>query len=403
MASGTITRNGTWASDCTSTHRDNRYARFYSFSLSQQADVQIDLTSPTDTYLFLLQGHSTNGSVIARDDDGGPIGYNSRITRTLGPGSYTIETTTYYSGRTGSFSLILDISSGTQPADTPTPTPTPTHTPTPTPTPTPTATPSPTPTPTPTPSPTATAAPGTDNCTTSLGLASGTITRNGTWASDCTSTHRDNRYARFYSFSLSQQADVQIDLTSPTDTYLFLLQGHDTNGSVITRDDDGGPTGYDSRITRTLGPGSYTIETTTYYSGRTGSFSLILQASGTSTPPTHTPTPTPTSTPAPTPGAASGAPAAPGQPDVLLTAPQTVSVDWDDVPDAQSYEIEFHIGSWVLLSENGPVQGVSISFAGSSATASNLPADYHWYFFRVRARNAEGASAWSHYGYVAAQ
>ena len=253
---GTITRNDSWSSDCASANRPNRYARFYSFSLDQQADVQIDLTSATDTYLFLLQGSGTDETIIEHDDDGGPTGYDSRIARALSPGSYTIEATTYGFRRTGNFTLTLQVDGGsTQPTYTPTPTSTPTPTPTPTPSQTPTPQPANTPAPTPTPTLTATPQPGSDDCLASIGIPNGTVSRDGAWSSGCASANRSGRYARFYSFSLSQQASVQIDLTSATDTYLFLLEDAGTNGTLIERDDDGGPTGYNSRITRTLSAG----------------------------------------------------------------------------------------------------------------------------------------------------
>ena len=171
-------------------------------------------------------------------------------------------------------------------------------------------------TPTPTPALTPTPQPGSDDCLASIGTPNGTVSRDGAWSSGCASANRSNRYARFYSFSLDQQADVQIDLTSATDTYLFLLQGSGTDGTIIERDDDGGPTGYDSRITQALSPGSYTIEATTYGSRRTGNFTLTLQVDGGSTQPTNTPTPTsiPTPTPRPTP-----APTAASTPTPALT------------------------------------------------------------------------------------
>jgi hypothetical protein len=101
-------------------------------------------------------------------------------------------------------------------------------------------------------------------------------TVSSSWNSACSSTHRSGRYAKFYTFSLASTTTVTIDLSSSVDAYLYLLQGSGAGGSVITYDDDSGP-GTDSRIVRTLGPGSYTVETTTYYSGRAGSFSLSIR------------------------------------------------------------------------------------------------------------------------------
>jgi len=95
--------NGTWDTHTASTHRHGRYAKFYTFRLTHSTKVTIDLTSSKDTYLFLLQGNSKNGTKITHNDDGG-AGLNSRITRTLAAGTYTIEATTYRPA-TGAFVL----------------------------------------------------------------------------------------------------------------------------------------------------------------------------------------------------------------------------------------------------------------------------------------------------------
>ena len=81
---------------------------------------------------------------------------------------------------------------------------------------------------------------------------------------------RSGSYARFYSFTLSQQGDVQIDLVSDEDTYLYLLRGADANGSVVADNDDVESGNTDSRVTETLAPGTYTIEATTYDEGPPG-------------------------------------------------------------------------------------------------------------------------------------
>lgn len=49
-------------------------------------------------------------------------------------------------------------------------------------------------------------------------------------------------------------------------------------GYVVTQDDDGGPR-LNSRIIRTLAPGTYTIEATAFISNRIGSFTLSVQTS----------------------------------------------------------------------------------------------------------------------------
>ena len=102
----TATVEGHWSTDCPSRSRDSTYARFYTFTLDQEAEVTITLESDTDPYLYLLDD---SDEVIADNDD---IDYdagnlNSRLALTLDAGSYTIEATTYDSEATGDFTLIV--------------------------------------------------------------------------------------------------------------------------------------------------------------------------------------------------------------------------------------------------------------------------------------------------------
>ena len=340
-------------------------------------------------------------------------------------------------------------------------------------------------TPTPTPTPTATPGP-TGACVTGLGTPSGTIARSGTWSSDCASANRSGRYARFYSFSLDQQSDsldqqsdVQIDLVSSTDTFLFLLRGSGTEGSVMRRNDDGGD-GLNSRISRSLPAGTYTIEATTYATGATGAFTLTLQANGGGTQPTNSPaTGAPTVTGTAQVGetlsadtsaiadadglanvsfsyqwirndgssdtditgatdsthslddadegkaikvkvsftddadngetltsAATGsvaarpdqgsAPDAPDRPVGTAVFAGGVDLEWNDVPGADSYDVQlFRNGQWMDL----PGDGVEIASYGAGAIISELdPGSSYW--FQVRARNAHSSSDWSDYRQV---
>ena len=67
-----------------------------------------------DTYLYLL---NSSGQIIAEDDDGGG-GTNSRIPATSGfftlpaSGTYTIRTSAYFTGVTGSYSVTLNLNGG---------------------------------------------------------------------------------------------------------------------------------------------------------------------------------------------------------------------------------------------------------------------------------------------------
>ncbi len=110
---GTVSRSGSWDGSCPSAHYPNgEYARYYTFTLGQQARVTIDLTSPSvDTWLALRNGAGMGTGLIESDNDGGS-GANARIARTLAAGTYTIEATTLRGGVTGPFTLTVDVSTG---------------------------------------------------------------------------------------------------------------------------------------------------------------------------------------------------------------------------------------------------------------------------------------------------
>ena len=101
---GSVT--GEWTGECDSVGRSGRYARFFTFSLDNQAVVRIDLESSWDTYMFLRGGLGRDGQELHQDDESGD-GYNSRISETLPPGDYTIEATTYGREKTGAFTLSV--------------------------------------------------------------------------------------------------------------------------------------------------------------------------------------------------------------------------------------------------------------------------------------------------------
>ena len=232
---GVVTQTGTWADDCQSTNRIGTYARFYSFTLEQEAEVQIDLMSSHDPFLFLLHGDGRDGTLVAQNDDVTVnVDLNSRISMTLAAGTYTIEATTYNTWATGDFTLRIVGPEGIS-------------------------------------------AQTTDVCVEDLGTPSTVVTKTGTWTDACDSTSREGQYARFYTFTLEQQSEVQIDLVSTQDPYLFLLQGTGTNGAEVASNDDIVPNvELDSLISVTLAAGSYTIEATTYDVGETGAFTLTL-------------------------------------------------------------------------------------------------------------------------------
>ncbi len=75
--------------------------QFYSFTVTENSVVLIDLHSQTDGYLFLLD---SNLQTIAVDNDWG-YSYNPRISRSLEPGGYVIVVATEDANETGEFDL----------------------------------------------------------------------------------------------------------------------------------------------------------------------------------------------------------------------------------------------------------------------------------------------------------
>ena len=99
---GTV--SGSWAAGCESLTRDQRYARYYSFTLDAESVVTIDLRSSIDTYLYLRRGSDFRfGEAQYFHDNRG--GTNTRISRSLRAGDWTIEATTTYINRSGPFSV----------------------------------------------------------------------------------------------------------------------------------------------------------------------------------------------------------------------------------------------------------------------------------------------------------
>ena len=227
--------SGTWSSGCESQVSDRGYARYYSFTLTEESGVTIDLESSTDPYLYLRSGEAKSGDFLHENDDVAPgTDTNSRIEATLEAGTYTIEATTYGTGETGSFTLTVSGLGGgttTMPDDG-------------------------------------------DSCLDSL---SGDGAVSGTWSSGCESQVSDRGYARYYSFTLTEESGVTIDLESSTDPYLYLRSGEAKSGDFLHENDDVAPgTDTNSRIEATLEAGTYTIEATTYSAGETGSFTLTV-------------------------------------------------------------------------------------------------------------------------------
>ena len=87
-------------------------------------------------------------------------------------------------------------------------------------------------------------------------------------------------YARYYSFTLTEEAEVTIELSSSVDTYLYLREGSTTSGTSLHDNDDVESGDTDSRIVATLSAGTYTIEATTYHPEVVGPFTMSASAGG---------------------------------------------------------------------------------------------------------------------------
>ena len=102
-----VTKIGVWANDCDSEARTGGFARYYSFTLAEAGQVEINLTSGADPYLVLRQGEGRDGAVVVENDNVGSRNFNSSINRMLDAGAYTVEATTYFAGQTGGFTLSV--------------------------------------------------------------------------------------------------------------------------------------------------------------------------------------------------------------------------------------------------------------------------------------------------------
>ena len=214
VLSSILTVAGIWSDgECDrSQFLDNRSGQRFLFSLAEEAEVRIDLTSPERDTIVYLQAE--DGRLLDADDDTGG-GVNARIERELPAGVYQIEAGALgWSGReVGSFELTVRVIEGCLDV-------------------------------------------------VDLGVLVDTLSATGEWSHfGCESDYRADRAGQRYRFELTETRRVQIDLTSDlADAFVYLL---DQNGALLESDDDGG-VGLNSRIERFLGAGSYTIEATNW-------------------------------------------------------------------------------------------------------------------------------------------
>lgn len=239
------TVNNTIAStDCVGTRGATHRADEYTFTGTAGQQIVVSIVSDNtnnpggstiDTYLIL---RSSNGSVIAFDDDGGtnggqgfPTVTNSRIPAITGfftlpsDDTYSIEATTFSGGDFGAYSLTLIDG-------------------------------------------------GRDRCAaTMINYSLPPVTHSGQLlTSDCVS--RGQFYTDRYAFEGVAGQNVTIDLSSlQFDAYLIL---RDQAQNILRENNDGGG-GTNSRITFTLPTtGLYFIDATTNLENQIGSYSMVM-------------------------------------------------------------------------------------------------------------------------------
>ena len=92
-------------------------------------------------------------------------------------------------------------------------------------------------------------------------------------------------------------------------------------------------------------------------------------------------------------------PKAPDAPTGEVLEPGRVTLDWNDVVEADSYAVRYYDDDhWVEL----PTGKITIVFDGSRAEVNGLK-DWGFYYFSVRAVNGAGVSEWSEYNTMNSQ
>ena len=201
MITADSTVQGQWTADCNSQTpapeqggSGGRLARYYTFTLTESADVSVVLESDdAETVLYLREGSGVrSGATVPGGFNDGDLNNYHRaeiVAENLAAGSYTIEATTYNAGETGDFTLTVSVADGTAP-------------------------------------------PPASGCESTEIEADGSEV-DGTWGADCESetpaigsTGSGATLARYYQFTLTESADVSVVLESDdAETVLYLREG----------------------------------------------------------------------------------------------------------------------------------------------------------------------------------
>ena len=204
---------GDWTINSGISSRNGLYSNYYTFTLNESREVVIDVDSCDDAMFYLLD---INQTIINQAQNFGGCYESARIVQTLNAGTYIIDVTKQYSPTIGNYVLNLREN------------------------------------------------------TIKMREIIIDSSINSDWTELSPISPLTNRYAEYYTFSLSEKTDIYLLLESSEFVKLLL---HDQNGTIIGSS-YGSNSPESARIVRTLDKGSYIIEVTTYFGAQLGNFLL---------------------------------------------------------------------------------------------------------------------------------
>ena len=207
------------AADCRLS--DNSALQYFTFTLAAETVLEIEMTSTAvDAYLFVSDA---NFNTLVEDDDGGPVGTNSRVLRSFPAGKYYVAANAYDANSFGAYQLSVKL---------------------------------------------APAACATGRATTLP------TTLNTTLAVSTACRLNDNSYVDRYDLTVAARTTVRMDMISSViDSYLMLL---DANGKLVAQDDDAGA-GVNAHIEVRLEAGRYNLLANAA-PGQTGAYRIEVAA-----------------------------------------------------------------------------------------------------------------------------
>lgn len=215
--------SGAWDSGCESVSYAGHYARYYSITVPQTQVITVSLGSGVNPSLVLHDGSTPQGIVIAADSDRGPED-DAQVVMLLAAGTYTVEATTERAARAGAFKVAARRN----------------------------------------------VAP----CFSAIKFNSPV---QGKWGRVCASQYEDDRYAKYYTFTVPSRRMVTLALrpAEPTIARLILRNGATQLGAVVNVTSSNTP-GNNAAVTLSLEAGTYSVEASSLYPAHVGEFTLSV-------------------------------------------------------------------------------------------------------------------------------